>query len=106
MSQTAAATPTKLRSGDWGARVSGRVSRGDTITITTRKGKSWTATVEHVIWTGQDRYGDGEISIVATASAGRRRTHRSSHRNSESCGYPCPVTGRRCTPSDPCHDCL
>lgn len=24
----------------------------------------------------------------------------------EYCGYPCPVTGRKCTASDPCHDCI
>lgn len=27
-------------------------------------------------------------------------------RGGDSCGYPCPVDGHRCTPSNPCHDCL
>ena len=36
----------------------------------------------------------------ANAGHGRGREVRS-----DCCGYPCPVSGRRCTPSDPCHDC-
>lgn len=36
----------------------------------------------------------------ADAGYGRGRTVRT-----DCCGYPCPVSGRRCTPSDPCHDC-
>lgn len=95
----ATATPTKLRSGEWGARVEGSVRTGDTITIRTKAGKMWDARVERVVWT------DGAVSIVATASAPRRSYGRRSYSAGECCGYPCPVTGRRCTPSDPCHDC-
>lgn len=54
------ATPTKLRSGDWGARVHGPAAQGDTIEITTRAGKTWHATVSRVLWSG-----DG-VSIVET----------------------------------------
>lgn len=57
------ATPAKLKSGAWGARVAGHVHEGDTITMTTRSGKSWQATIARVLWTG-----DG-VSICATASA-------------------------------------
>ena len=56
------AKPKKLRNGQWGAVVDGVVSSGDTITITTAAGKSWTATVSRVIWVG------GGVSIVATRS--------------------------------------
>lgn len=45
---TLPATPTKLRSGAWGARVSGDASVGDIVEITTRAGKRWTATVTAV----------------------------------------------------------
>lgn len=97
--QTIPATPKKLRNGTWGAIASTeQVSRGDTLTITTRAGKSWTATVEQVIWRG-----DG-VAICATASA-PRSGGRSAVRGVDYCGYPCPVSGRRCTASDPCHDC-
>lgn len=66
MSSTINATPTKLRSGAWGAKVqSSSVRKGDEITITTKSGKSWTATVTKVIWSG-----DG-VSIVATESNDR-----------------------------------
>jgi hypothetical protein len=59
------ASPAKLRSGAWGARVKGTVSEGDTVTITTRAGKSWDARVTKVVWSG-----DG-VSICATESIDR-----------------------------------
>ncbi len=66
------ATPTKLRTGAWGARTSGTVAEGDTIQITARSGKSWTATVSRVVWT------DGSIAICATDKAPAvHRTSRS-----------------------------
>lgn len=106
------ATPTKLRNGDWGARVnSDSVREGDTIEITTKGGKSWTATVSNVIWTG-----DG-VAIVTTESKNRsgytpakrdargyvvERGHYEGY-----CGYPCPVSGHKCCPANgPCHDCM
>lgn len=60
-----AATPTKLRSGAWGAKVTGTVTAGDTIRVTTRSGKSWDAVVAKVVWT------NGEVAIVATESIDR-----------------------------------
>lgn len=91
---TMTASPAKLRNGSWGARVrSESVHPGDVVTITTKAGKSWTATVERVLW-----HGDG-VSLCATASEPRHG------RDADCCGYPCPVTGRRCTPRYPCHDC-
>jgi hypothetical protein len=90
------ATPLKLRNGDWGAKAqSADVSAGDTLTITTRSGKSWQARVDRVVWTGDD------VAICATSSLDRVPRYS----RDECCGYRCPVTGRRCTPSDPCHDC-
>lgn len=63
---TIAATPTKLRNGAWGARTQGHPDTGETITITTRSGKTWDATVTRVLWTGTDN--DQPIAIVATAT--------------------------------------
>ena len=54
------ASPTKLKSGDWGARVQAAVSPGSIITIRTRAGKEWDARVSRVVWT------DGRVSICAT----------------------------------------
>lgn len=64
---TIQATPTKLRSGDWGAKVQGSVNQGDTIEITARSGKRWLAVVAKVVWSG-----DG-VAIVATRSLGYPR---------------------------------
>ena len=81
---TATATPTKLRSGDWGARVTGAVSSGDTITITTKAGKSWTATVDRVVWT------NGDVTIVSTRKSSHRTSRPTSRRGGkfrcEHCG--------------------
>ena len=57
------ATPKKLKDGTWGARVLGAVEPGDTITITTRAGKSWDAIVERVLWS------DDQAMLVSTVSA-------------------------------------
>jgi hypothetical protein len=62
-----AATPAKLRSGAWGARVAGRASEGDLLTITTRAGKSWQATVAKVVWRGSG------VTLCATEQATTRR---------------------------------
>jgi len=59
------ATPCKLRSGEWGARVQGNPTEGTVVTITTRAGKSWDTSVRKVIWKG-----DG-VAICATDSLRR-----------------------------------
>lgn len=50
------ATPAKLKNGSWGARLelAGGTTpeAGDTITVEAKSGKSWTATVDRVLWTG------------------------------------------------------
>jgi hypothetical protein len=60
------ASPTKLRSGEWGAKVQGAPKVGDEITIQTRGGKSWTAQVTRIIWSGDD------VAICATSSSSGR----------------------------------
>ncbi len=57
------ATSTKLKTGAWGATVQGSVTQGETITITARSGKSWTARVASVVWRGNG------VTIVATQKA-------------------------------------
>jgi len=100
---TIPATPTKLRSGEWGAKVQGTVRQGDTITITTRAGKSWTSSVAKVVWSG-----DG-VAIVATQSRSNGyRSGRNAYGQDANgyCYHACPVSGRKCCPENgPCHDC-
>jgi len=71
------ATPAKLKDGSWGARIkSESVEIGDSVTITTRNGKSWDATVSRVLW-----HRDG-VSLVATKSAPRSSSGNRSHSHS------------------------
>jgi hypothetical protein len=84
------ATPARLRDGSWGAWVAGTVTAGQSVTITTKSGKSWVATVTRVIWRG-----DG-ITLVATGGLSRDRVPR---------GSRCPDCGSgECnkTPGSPC----
>lgn len=46
------ASPAKLRNGSWGARVEGIAVVGDTLTITTKGGKTWNAVVARIVWQG------------------------------------------------------
>jgi hypothetical protein len=63
-----AATPAKLSTGAWGARVVGRADAGDSVTITSQGGKSWEASIERVVWT------NGEVTLCATSSSARAAT--------------------------------
>ena len=55
------ASPAKLRSGEWGARIQQSFPKGAMVTVlvTTKAGKTWTTTGT-VIWT------DGNVSLLAT----------------------------------------
>lgn len=114
MNATTNASLIKLRDGSWGAKVqSSDVVRGQTITITTKSGKSWDATITRVVWSG-----DGVAICVAENLPGpsrytRRQREQMGDRYAGTrhdgvyCGYPCPVTGKKCCPSNgPCHDCM
>ena len=58
------ATPAKLKTGEWGARVAFPVKPGDELTVKASNGKSWPATVGRVAWT------DGKVSLCATVKNG------------------------------------
>ena len=74
------ATPAKLRSGDWGARVRQPVEVGDTVTITTKAGKSWTARVTSIVWRGKGVY------LCSTESLDRAPVGSSGARTGCRCG--------------------
>lgn len=78
---TPTATPAKLRNGNWGARVKGAVSEGEEVTITIRSGKSWTARVTRVLWTGNG------VSLCAVSSGGNSHSRPRRAANGEcQCG--------------------
>lgn len=71
------ATPARLRSGAWGAKIEGKIARriqkGQQIQIRTRSGKSWQATIAKVVWRGVD------VAFVATEDDGHGRSRRSNN---------------------------
>lgn len=93
------ATPTKLRNGDWGARVhSATVRAGDIVRITTRAGKSWDAEVLKVIWRGEG------TSICATRSIGGGSAgYRAPRKSATRTGCPCGSVIEYSQPTDCWH---
>lgn len=77
------ATPTKLRSGAWGARVDGTPEPGAIITVNTRSGRSWEAAVDQVVWT------DGSTSVVSTRSVAEASTDAAPYALHGGSGYGC-----------------
>ncbi len=75
--------PTKLRDGNWGATVEGTPVTGDTVTITARSGKSWTARITRVVWK------NGKIAICATESMDRPATSAAPNRRRKSINNEC-----------------
>lgn len=93
------ATPIKLKSGDWGARVaSANVRAGDIVRIITRAGKSWDAEVVKVVWSGNG------ASICATRSIGGGSAgYRAPRRTVTPTGCPCGSVVEYAKPSDCWH---
>lgn len=46
------ATFSKLKSGEWGIKVEGSVSAGQSLTVTKKSGQAQTVTVKAVVWSG------------------------------------------------------
>ncbi len=94
------ATYSKLRNGSWGVRVEGSVSPGQSVTVTTKAGKTKTETVGKVIWQGS---GVSLCSIEergssrGTDSYGNRIGNGDSYRAGVTAphGRTCPMCGRR-----------
>jgi len=61
------ATWTKLNNGNWGVRVPGRATVGQTITVAKKSGATSTETISAVLWTGiaKDGREASLVSIVA-----------------------------------------
>jgi len=60
--------------GDWGAKVFGRATRGDTATLESKGGRKLKVTLGEKMWSGQDRY-NGKYSELwtFTANSGDRK---------------------------------
>lgn len=61
------ASPAKLVSGEWGARLTQNVSVGDVIQVRTKSGKEWMSRVAKIVWTGDGTW------LVATSSVDEGR---------------------------------
>lgn len=94
---TAAATYTKLRSGEWGVRVIGGARQGQTLTVQKKSGETKRETVGRVLWTGSDSR-TGQIMSLCTigrGSASSPRLRRDGTYECDECGdYVKP--GTRC----------
>lgn len=103
------ATPAKLRSGAWGARIQGTAKVGDVVQVTTSTGKSWQARVTEIVWSGSG------VTLAATVELGRplgtagKAAPRSDYRRGSGAGSAAPVVGYSsyCTdrPGCRCYDC-
>src|SRR5690606_17397822 len=106
------ATFTKLRSGNWGVRVKGTAAVGQSVTVQKKDGSTKTVTVSAVVWQGNgvtlcaidsDRPQRSRYTWRERENAGDR--FLGTQYEGQYCGYPCPVSGRRCCPGNgPCHD--
>lgn len=95
-------TYTKLRNGDWGLRGPTKdVQAGAAVTVTKRSGETKRETVGSVLWSDDKM----AIASIAASSAHSSGSSYRPRKGVDYCGYPCPVSGRRCTASNPCHDC-
>ena len=107
----------KLVDGSWGIRGK-NLTPGTSVKVKTRAGDVKSETVAAVLSTAPDGTQTASITKSARSSSygsgsGRRGyggsggsgRYGDSYGSGGGCGYPCPVTGRRCTADDPCHDC-
>jgi hypothetical protein len=87
-------TWTKLRSGEWGVRVSGRIAEGDQVEVARKDGTTSVETVRRVLWSGRNRDGR-EVSLVSVRESSR--TGRGPHTCTDRCygSHPCRQCGRR-----------
>ncbi len=104
----------KLKDNSWGIRVDGTATVGQSVTVSKKNGDTKNETITRVLFTGPDKFKAGKtVSLCAikqrqAAYSGGRVYDNATERNSGGayCGYPCPVTGRKCCPANgPCHDC-
>lgn len=97
------ATPYRLRSGEWGARVKhadgSKPAEGDKIKVTARSGKTWTAEIARVVWSNK------AVSLVATAPKNGNTRRRSYARRGRSYRGPCEH-GHPHTDRNPCPTCF
>ena len=84
------ATPAKLKSGEWGARVAGEIKAGETVTITAKSGKSWTATISRVVWSGNG------VSICSLAPQARKSRSNGNYWICPACDEENDINSRSC----------
>lgn len=82
------ATPRKLRDGSWGCAAPEGTKAGEIVEIRTKAGKSWTATVEKVLWSGNG------VAICATESTASRRSRSGCDCDDDCCSGRCRCSSR------------
>lgn len=88
-------TYTKLKNGQWGVRVDGTATKGSSVTVTTKSGKTKTETILAVLWSGNDRTSGKAVALCAIQqnSNGARSYARAN--NYAPGGRTCPNCGQR-----------
>lgn len=79
------ATYKRLRDGDWGVRVEGAASPGQTVLVEKSDGTAERRTVSRVLWSGKDYKSKAQVSICAIMQKPERRSRFSAGRCS-GCG--------------------
>ena len=84
MTDTLTGSPTKLRDGTWGVRVhdNGSELEGATVTVKTRTGKTWDATISEVV----ARFEAGELPVALCKTEAADRPQREQVAEQESIG--------------------
>lgn len=59
------ASYTKLKNGDWGLRLPGKATAGQTITVKKKNGETEKKTIARVLWVGKDLKTGQEISLCS-----------------------------------------
>ena len=94
-------TYTKLKSGEWGVRVVGDAKRGQTVTVTTKAGKTKTERIDAVLW-----HGNGISLCSISRQTGRSRGARGNGRTTcKECGRPIQDAPHRRAMGGLCGDC-
>lgn len=71
------ATYTKLRNGDWGLRIPGGATAGQTVVVRKRDGRTHEERVGRIVWTGTDRNGSGTVAIATIGGRFQPQPQRS-----------------------------
>lgn len=92
---------------------------GETVTVTKKSGQTKQVKLGRVSRPFTAKFGPlkGQQAAIAKVASNGRMSSRERHNAGDKyvgtkyegayCGFPCPVTGKKCCPANgPCHDCM